>query len=582
MSNPLFENTLLFDGSMGTYFYQLCPGEKQSPEYANLSMPEKFASIHQAYIASGAQAIKTNTFSAYPSFLEGNWELSRSLTEAGIRIAQKAAGKDVLVFGDMGPILNSKTAEEEYLFQVDTFLEEGVQYFLLETFPSWEMPVKIAAAIKEKCPEAVVITQFAVNPEGYSQTGVDGQDILNHAEACSAIDAAGFNCLSGPTHLLDYIRRIQGIQKPLSVMPNAGYPTVLHNRTIYQNDPAYFAQKMWEISQSGARILGGCCGTTPEHIRLTAEQLRRNRPIVSGYQTPKTPSPALKKAPSLFEKSTKNGRLIAVEVDPPLDTDVQNFLDSAKALTQAGADFLTIADCPVGRARADSSILSIKLNRELGIPVLPHVTCRDRNLNAIRALLLGLNIEGVRDVLVITGDPIPGVDRGHVKAVFNFNSVMLASYISKLNETIFLGNECSISAALNVNATNFSAELKKAQKKEAAGVTHFFTQPLFSKEALENVKRAKDTLKVQIFGGIMPIVSYKNACFLNSEVPGISVPPAVAEQFRDLSREEAGVLGARLAAEMAQKMRPYTDGDYLITPLKRYDIICSVIQQIKE
>ena len=220
----------------------------------------------------------------------------------------------------------------------------------------------------------------------------------------------------------------------MSVMPNAGYPTVLGRRTVFQGTPDYFGEKLAEIAQAGAAIVGGCCGTTPEHIARAAAALKRERPAVS--VRPRTEQPEQRGEPhrnSLWEKLDSGRRVIAVELDPPVDDNVQPFLDGVRVLRDAGADAVTIADCPVGRPRADSSLLACKLKRELDMEPLPHMTCRDRNLNATKALLLGLSMEGVHNVLLVTGDPIPTEDRDEVTSVFNFNSRKLAPYFSCLN-----------------------------------------------------------------------------------------------------------------------------------------------------
>lgn len=283
---------------------------------------------------------------------------------------------------------------------------------------------------------------------------------------------------------------------------------------------------------------------------------------------------------TLSDKLDAGRRVIAVELDPPTDADAQFFLDGAAALRDAGADVLTIADCPMGRPRADSILLSCKLKRELGVEPLPHLTCRDRNRNAVRAALLGLAIEGVHNVLAVTGDPIPREDRAGTKAVFDFNSRTLAAYIRDLNKE--LGQPFRIFGALNVNARQFERQLELAREKEENGVAGFLTQPALSPEAVENLQAARKALNGKILGGIFPIVSHKNACFLNDNIPGIRVSGEIIARYEGLDREAAEDLAVELSAQTAKDIAPFTDGLYLMTPFRRVFLMARVLERVRE
>ncbi len=290
--------------------------------------------------------------------------------------------------------------------------------------------------------------------------------------------------------------------------------------------------------------------------------------------------PALAPNPNtLADKLDRGERVVAVELDPPADDDLSFFLDGVRTLSEAGADAVTIADCPIGRPRADSSLLACKLKRELGVEPLPHLTCRDRNLNATKALLLGLSMEGVHNVLLVTGDPIPSTDRDEVKSVFNFNSRKLARYVSGLNETA-LRTPFRIFGALNVNAPNFAVQLRLALEKEANGVSGFLTQPVLSADALDNLKLARETLRGKILGGIYPVVSYKNACFLNNEIAGMRIAPEIAARYEGKSREEAEELAAEISVRIAGEIAPYTDGLYLMTPFRRVALMARILERL--
>jgi len=494
-----------------------------------------------------------------------------------------AACTDVLVFADIGPIqfLETPNLWEEYRAIVDIFLELGARYFIFETFSSDECLVEISAYIKEKNPQAYVLTQFAVTPEGFTRGGKSGQKLIEKLVLTSTIDACGFNCISGPYHLLQYIKTLNLDSNKISVMPNSGYPTIINNRIFFDNTAEYFAGQMVEIVKQGAAIIGGCCGTTPEFIRQTVARLKDLSPgkMIANKSIPKTliEKPMAKNL--LLEKIQNGEKIIAVELDPPTNTEIDFFMDSAQSLQEQGVDAITIADCPLARARVDSSLLACKLKRELDITTIPHMTCRDRNINATKALLLGLSIEGINNVLVVTGDPIPSAQRDEVKGIFSFNSAILANYITSLNSSTF-ANPFNVCGALNVNAKNFNSQLARAKRKMENGITMFLTQPILTEQALENLKLARHELTAKILGGIIPIVSYGNACFMNNEISGISVSEKIIEQYKDISKEEASQLAIAISTEIAQEIAPYVDGYYLITPFKRIDIVSEIIKNI--
>lgn len=362
-----------------------------------------------------------------------------------------------------------------------------------------------------------------------------------------------------------------------SVMPNAGYPSVIRGRAVYGGKADYFGARLSELQAMGVKILGGCCGTTPDFIRAAATAL--THPCAVLPVTESAPVTRRSTVNRLAEKLDAGERVIALELDPPADDNIDFFVDGARRLRDAGADAITIADCPIARARADSSMLAAKLHRELGLDPIPHMTCRDRNVNATRALLLGLSIEDVHNVLLVTGDPVPTAEREQVKAVFSFNSAVLASYIRTLGED-GVAAPFRIFGALNVNAPNFEFELRKAIRKEESGVSAFLTQPVMTDRAYENLKTARQTLQGKILGGIYPIISQRNAIFMNSEISGIDVPEDVIARYAGLDREQGEDMAIRFAAESAARMMPWTDGWYLMTPFKRVELMERVLHEI--
>lgn len=579
------QKPLIFDGAMGTYYASLSPNPVSPCELANLYHRDAILNIHRQYIEAGCQAIKTNTFAANRVSLPGDPATVEKVIREGWHIAREAArDTGVLVFADIGPIAadDSVDAAEAYREVIDVFLDLGASHFLFETFSSDEYLAGLSRYIKEKNPDAYILAEFAVSPEGLTRLGKSGRKLIENIRQVPSIDACGFNCYSGPYHLLEYIKSLATRGKPISVMPNAGYPTIVNNRTFYENTKEYFAGQMVEVFRQGVSILGGCCGTTPDFIRELVARLEGLAPGEAAQPARSPKSPVKKKAASnlLLEKLEQGQKIIAVELDPPVDTDIDFFMDSARRLKELEVDAITIADCPIARARVDSSLMACKLKRELAITPIPHLTCRDRNINATKALLLGLNIEDINHVLVVTGDPIPTTQRDEIKGVFNFNSALLAGYISSLNDTVF-SSPFNICAALNVNARNFSSQLQRARKKIDSGVGMFLTQPVLSQQAVENLKTAREELPVRILGGILPLVSHRNACFVENEISGISVAPEIIERYRDTSPEEARRLAVDISTAMAEAIYPYVDGYYLITPFKRIDIVAEIIGRIQ-
>ena len=273
--------------------------------------------------------------------------------------------------------------------------------------------------------------------------------------------------------------------------------------------------------------------------------------------------------------------VIAVELDPPADDDAAFFMDGVQAIRDAGADLITIADCPVGRPRADSCVLAAIIKRQYGIEALPHMTCRDRNLNAMRAALLALSIEGVHHILLVTGDPIPPEERGNVKPVFQVQSRQLARVVREMNETVF-HTPFRIFGALNVNAREFARELERAREKEDCGVTGFLTQPILSPEALENLKSAREALRGTILGGVFPIVSHRNACFLNEHVTGIRVSPEIIALYEGKDKDEAGRIALELSLRTARDVLACVDGLYLMTPFRRTGLSAEIVRQVRK
>ena len=580
------ERPLLFDGATGTLFAALPGRAEEKCELASLTHPEEIAAIHRAYLEAGAMAVKTNTFALGAELARGEDALAAELIGAASRLALEAAAPfGAQVFADLGPVPagGGRSPGELFCLQAERFLAAGVTCFLAETLSSDEGAAELAEFLRARCPEGFLIVSFAAGPDGFTREGLPVRALLERTAALPGVDAVGLNCMSGPHHMLTLLRglRLEGVT--LSVMPNAGYPTVLGRRAVYQGSPDYFARQMVQLLRAGASIVGGCCGTTPAHIARLAGLLREETAAPAPAVPAAAPGPA--RAPAaedgLWARFRRGEKVAAVELDPPASDDVSPFLSGVGVLRDAGADVITIADCPVGRPRADSCLLACKVKRELGVEVLPHMTCRDRNLNAVKALLLGLSMEDVHNVLLVTGDPIPSDSRDEVKSVFNFNSRKLARYIRSLGPDT-LSAPFRVFGALNLNARNFDVQLGLAREKEESGMEGFLTQPVLSREALDNLKRAREVLKGRILGGIFPVVSYRNACFLNNEVAGIRVCDEIVELYRDKSREEGETVALTVSAAIAREIAPFVDGFYLMTPFRRVELVARILRRMRE
>ena len=583
----LKERPLLFDGGMGTY-YKAKPG--QECEQANLLDPEGVLAVHGAYLEAGADAIKTNTFGLPRMAAAGNplWE---ALTDEGWRLAAQAAAKTgAAVFADLGPAPDTESlpAAQIYTALAERFAALGAKNFLFETLSSDAGVAEAAKQIKEAVPDAFVLVSFAVLPDGYTREGRHCTQLVRNMTACGAVDAVGLNCVSAPGAMRTLVQQLGRTELPLSVMPNAGYPVVTRTRVQYQGRPEYFARELVGLAAEGVRILGGCCGTTPAHIaalRTALDALPEQLPVAAAAPVPAAAKPVVEMDDAFLRKLNAGQKVIAIELDSPKDADLTGYLEGARRLQAAGADLLTIADCPIARARMDSSLVACRVHRELGLNVLPHMTCRDRNLNATKALLLGLYAEGVREVLAITGDPIPTAERDEVKNVYQFNSRKLAQYIVSLaGEGREMPSPLTVFGALNLNARNFDVELRRAQEKLENGMSGFLTQPVLSAQAVENLKKTREALgsRAKILAGIMPVVSQRNAIFMENEVNGIHVDAEIIERFAGLDRAQGEELGLEVSVKAAQAAAPYADGFYLMTPFNRIALMERLIARLKE
>ena len=582
----LSRRPLLFDGGMGTY-YKAAPGIEC--ERANQTDPAGVQAVHREYLEAGADAIKTNTF-GLPRMAAAHMPGWEALAEAGWKLAEAAAAPaDAFVFADLGPAPETEAlpAAQVYTAVAEQFRKLGAKNFLFETLSSDAGILEAVRTLKAAEPDAFVLVSFAVLPDGYTREGLYCKDLVRRMSESGCVDAVGLNCVSAPGAMRTLARSLRSAL-PLSVMPNAGYPVVTRTQVRYQGKPEYFAQELSGLAADGVvRILGGCCGTTPAHIAALRAALDALPETAAPARTKEFSTPETKlveNEDAFLRKLNAGEKVIAIELDSPRDADLTAYLEGARKLQAAGADLLTIADCPIAQARMDSSLVACRVHRELGMCTLPHMTCRDRNLNATKALLLGLYAEGVREVLAITGDPIPTAERDEVKNVYQFNSRKLAQYIVSLaGEGREMPSPITVFGALNLNARNFEVELRRAAEKLENGMSGFLTQPVLSAQAVENLKKARETLgeRAKILAGILPVVSQRNAIFMENEVNGIHVDEAIIQKFEGLDRAAGEELGLEVSVQAAKAAAPYADGFYLMTPFNRVALMERLIARLR-
>ena len=582
----LSRRPLLFDGGMGTY-YKAAPGIEC--ERANQTDPAGVQAVHREYLEAGADAIKTNTF-GLPRMAAAHTPGWEALAEAGWKLAEAAAAPaGAFVFADLGPAPETEAlpAAQVYTAVAEQFRKLGAKNFLFETLSSDAGILEAVRTLKAAEPDAFVLVSFAVLPDGYTREGLYCKDLVRRMSESGCVDAVGLNCVSAPGAMRTLARSLSSAL-PLSVMPNAGYPVVTRTQVRYQGKPEYFAQELSGLAADGVvRILGGCCGTTPAHIAALRAALDALPETAAPARTKEFSTPETKPVENedaFLRKLNAGEKVIAIELDSPRNADLTAYLEGARKLQAAGADLLTIADCPIAQARMDSSLVACRVHRELGMCTLPHMTCRDRNLNATKALLLGLYAEGVREVLAITGDPIPTAERDEVKNVYQFNSRKLAQYIVSLaGEGREMPSAMTVFGALNLNARNFEVELRRAGEKLEHGMSGFLTQPVLSGQAVEHLRHAREVLgsRARILAGIMPVVSQRNAIFMENEINGIHVEEDIIRQFAGLDRAQGEELGLAISLKMAREALPYADGFYLMTPFNRVALMERLIARLR-
>lgn len=594
----LANNRLITDGAMGTWYDRLTGYKGNLAERANLENPQQIRDIHRAYIEAGAQLIRTNTFAVNSMFFSAD-EIEEVLKAAWENASQAVSdsGKDVWIAADMGSIDADETksdedVEQEYIQLSDYFLRLGAKVFVFETLSDFRYVKRAGSYIKAKCPDAFVVMQFSFNRNGYTRSGMSVRAILSEAASMADMDAVGFNCGVGPLHLYELLKNQSFPEgKYMTVLPNAGYPTELRGRTLYSENVPYYVEMMGRIANLGFDIIGGCCGTTPEHIRglhhLLVNNVKPPKKLMPAvYSTDRQSGcgqEAAEEKTELIQKLERGEKIFVVELDPPFDANDTKLMDGASLLRDIGVDMITLADSPLARPRADSIASAIKMRYTRQMEAMPHISCRDKNVIAHRAQLLGMHMNGLRHALIVTGDPIARGDRESIKSVFNFNSIKLMKYVQTMNQEVFGNRPIYYGGALNHNngsADNIAARMRL---KMEAGAQWFLTQPIYGQDDIDRLRELKEKSGGRIIAGIMPLVSRKNALFIKNEMPGIHVPEHVLEQYEEgMSREAYEDVAAAISVDLMKRLEDVCDGYYMMTPFNRASLIKRIILQAKK
>jgi len=601
----LQKDIIVFDGGVGTYLYEKGVFINTCFDELNLTNPDLIVQVHRDYIAAGADVIETNTFGANRFKLTPYGLESRvyDINLSGARTATDAAKGSTLVAGSMGPLgveieplgrLSYAEAREVFKEQIRGLLDGGVDLIILETFSQVPELVQAVEAIRELNPEIPLIAQVTVSDDAKLLRGAPLESFIQ-AVAGLKVDAVGMNCSVGPKGMLEALEVLKPLTRfPISVQPNAGLPQNVGGRNIYMSSPEYLAEYAKRFIQTGAAIVGGCCGTNPDHIKAIRRAVHALRPTkrmdvrtsdlkVAAPESVKVYAPAEKSR--LASKLLRREFVTLVELVSPKGVSPAAQLSKARQLHHLGIDAINIPDGPRASARMSALALAVLIQREVGIETVLHFACRDRNVIGMQSDLLGAWALGLRNILAITGDPPKLGNYPDATAVFDVDAIGLTNLLNRLNHGRDLaGNPIgeptgfSIGVGVNPGAINLDEELHRLDWKVDAGAEYMITQPVFDLRLLERFIKRIEHIRIPLLCGIWPLVSYRNAEFMNNEVPGASVPPEILDRMRRApSKEEAFAEGVRIAHETYEHVRPSVAGVQLSAPLGRIDGITQML-----
>lgn len=602
------DQVVIFDGAMGTMLYARGVFINQCYDELALRAPDLVREVHAAYVKAGAEVVETNTFGANRTKLT-QYGLDTQVSAINTRAAQlarEAAGADRLVAGAVGPLgvrlepygaTSRDEARSIFREQMQALRDGGVDCFLMETFADLEELEQAILAARDVDPAAPIIAQATVGPDLRTAYGASPEDIARALDRWG-VDIIGLNCSVGPQTILEAVERMAAVtHRKLSAQPNAGMPRDVGGRSMYMASPEYMATYARHLIQAGAKIVGGCCGTTPEHIKAIVEGTRplapRTRVEVgatfgdhraSGESAGREPVP-LDQRSRLGAKLAAGQFVTSVEIVPPRGADTVKLEQDAATLHRAGVDAINVPDGPRAQSRMGAIATSLIIERH-GIEAVTHYCCRDRNLLGMLSDLLGASALGLRNMLLITGDPPKMGPYPDATAVFDIDAIGLTNLVSKLNRGLDPGanpigepTRFVIGVGVNPVAIDPAHELKRFHWKVEAGAEYAITQPVFDPAQLESFLASIDDVRIPVVAGIWPLVSARNAEFLANEVPGVTVPQSVLDRMRkasDKSKEHALAEGIAIARESLERVRGSVQGVQVSAPFGRVELALEV------
>jgi methionine synthase / methylenetetrahydrofolate reductase(NADPH) len=606
--DQLARRAMVADGAMGTMLYSRGVFINRCFDELNVSSPDMVRQIHQEYVKAGAEILETNTFGANRMRLGafGFAEKLREINQAGVRLAREAARENAFVAGAIGPLGAhieplgpTSFAEARAIFreQAEMLLEAGVDLLVLETFGNLdEMREALYAAREAAGPDMTIVAQVTIDDNGNLPGGADTEAFTRLLDAWPA-DVIGVNCSVGPKTTLETVERMmQFSSKPISAMPNAGVPMRVEGRNLYLCSPEYMAQYARRLLWAGVRIVGGCCGTTPEHIKLIHSEARSLQPVQKKLgvtvEEPKAKAQAMPKmtvaGKSRLGAKLAEGKFVAfVEILPPRGVDASKEIAGAKLCAAQGIDCINVPDGPRASARMSSQVTCQLIQRDAGIEAVNHFCCRDRNILSIQSELLGAHCAGVRNLICITGDPPRMGSYPDATAVFDVDAIGLVNIANNLNHGLDIGGNAMgsqtallIGVGVNPGALNMDEEIRRFEWKVQAGAEYVVTQPVFDLGLLEQFLKRIEHVKIPVICGIWPLTSFRNAEFMVNELR-VPVPEYYMERMRlvdsaEKSREE----GVAIAREMVARVRGMVQGVQLSAPFGRYQMAIDVAEAI--
>ena len=606
----LKRSPMLCDGAMGTLLYEKGVFINRCYDELNLSQPDLIRGIHSEYLAAGAEIVETNTFGANSFRLSrhGLADREHDINVAGARLAKEAVssskrGQDALVAGSIGPIgvrmePLGKTSREEvrdaFRSQAKSLAEGGVDIFMLETFGYLEEIHQAIFACREAAPHIPVVALVTIDDDGNCLDGSEPETFGAKLTEWGA-DVVGCNCSVGPVAMLGALERVRAVtDRPLAAQPNAGMPRSVDGRNIYLCSPEYMASYTRKFLAAGVRLVGGCCGTTPAHIKVMASSLRTSDAKMARATSPlKTSAESAVQPPRLADRSRIGARLAAaefvtmVEIVPPKGINAQKEIEGARFLKSVGVDAINIPDSPRASARMSNMMLCVLVQQQVGIETVLHYTCRDRNVLGIQSDLLGVSAVGLKNILCITGDPPKMGNYPDATAVFDVDSIGLVNIASKLNHGLDIGDNpvgvstgFTIAVGANPGAPDLDEEVRRFEYKVQAGAEYVITQPVFDLKLLEQFLRRIEHCRIPVIAGIWPLTSVRNAEFMKNELR-VSVPDGIISRMAKCSSAESSRSeGVNIAREMLTAVRATVQGAQVSAPLGRYSSAADVLEAL--